>query len=122
MIQDLVARCSAMAAALCLACICWPAEAQDWPTKPVHLLVPFPPGGPTDVTARLFADKLSARFGQPFLVENRPGPNGIVVYNATLAAPADGQTLAFVTTGGQVLQPRSTPTRRSRSSPMSTGC
>jgi tripartite-type tricarboxylate transporter receptor subunit TctC len=81
------------------------ANAQSWPTKAVHLLVPFPPGGPTDITARVYADKLSAHFGQPFVVENRPGPNGIAVYNATLAAPADGYTLAFTTTGGQVLQP-----------------
>lgn len=71
----------------------------------MHLLVPFPPGGPTDITARIYAEKLSARLGQPFLVENRPGPNGIAVYNATLAAPADGHTIAFVTIGGQVLQP-----------------
>lgn len=94
---------AALAAGLALVCL--PALAQPWPTRPVHILVPFPPGGPTDVTARLFADRLSTRFGQPFLVENRPGPNGIVVYNATLTAPADGYTLAFVTTGGQVLQP-----------------
>lgn len=98
-------RVLAAAGALGLACFCALAQAPAWPAKPVHLLVPFPPGGPTDVTARLFADKLAARFNQPFLVENRPGPNGIVVYNATLAAPADGYTLAFVTTGGQVLQP-----------------
>jgi tripartite-type tricarboxylate transporter receptor subunit TctC len=98
-------RAFAAAAVLGVACFGGAAHAQAWPSKPVHLLVPFPPGGPTDVTARIFADKLSAKFGQPFLVENKPGPNGVAVYNAVLAAPADGYTLAFVTTGGQALQP-----------------
>ncbi|QHE84594.1 Bug family tripartite tricarboxylate transporter substrate binding protein [Hydrogenophaga sp. BPS33] len=76
-----------------------------WPSKPIHLLVPFPPGGPTDITARLYAEKLTERLGQPVIVENKPGPNGIVVYNAMQGAQADGHTLAFVTIGGQVLQP-----------------
>jgi tripartite-type tricarboxylate transporter receptor subunit TctC len=76
-----------------------------WPSKPIHLLVPFPPGGPTDITARVYADKLSARVGQPVVVENKPGPNGIAVYNAMAGVAPDGHTLAFVTIGGQVLQP-----------------
>ncbi|MDO9435346.1 tripartite tricarboxylate transporter substrate binding protein [Hydrogenophaga sp.] len=76
-----------------------------WPNKAIHLLVPFPPGGPTDTTARLYAEKLSERFGQPVVVENRPGPNGIAVYNAMQVAAPDGNTLAFVSIGGQVLQP-----------------
>jgi tripartite-type tricarboxylate transporter receptor subunit TctC len=81
------------------------AGAQSFPAKPVRVLVPFPPGGPTDITARLYADKLGARLGQSFIVENKPGPNGIAVYNAVLAAPADGYTLAFTAIGGQVIQP-----------------
>ena len=99
------ARALAVTAMLGLAGFTAGVHAQAWPTKAVALLVPFPPGGPTDVTARIYADKLSAKFGQPFVVENKPGPNGVAVYNAVAAAPADGHTLAFVTVGGQSLQP-----------------
>lgn len=81
------------------------AAAQSYPNKPVRMLVPFPPGGPTDITARTYSEKLQAAFGQPFIVENRPGPNGIIVSNATIAAPADGYTLSFSSVGGQVLTP-----------------
>jgi tripartite-type tricarboxylate transporter receptor subunit TctC len=98
-------RAFGVAAVLGIACFGGVAHAQTWPSKPVHLLVPFPAGGPTDITARIYAEKLSAKFGQPFVVENKPGPNGIAVYNAVPAAPADGHTLAFVTIGGQALQP-----------------
>jgi len=98
-------RVVAVAAALGLASVTAGVHAQAWPNKAVQILVPFPPGGPTDVTARIYAEKLSAKFGQPFVVENRPGPNGVAVYNAVAAAPADGHTLAFVTIGGQSLQP-----------------
>lgn len=81
------------------------AQAAPWPNKPLHLLVPFPPGGPTDITARVYAEKLAERLGQPVVVENKPGPNGIAVYNSMNGAAPDGHTLAFVTIGGQVLQP-----------------
>ena len=46
---------------------------ESYPTRPVHLIVGFPPGGPTDIFARLIGDWLSKRFGQPFVIENRPG-------------------------------------------------
>ena len=90
---------------LLLAAFAQTANAQTYPNKPVKILVPFPPGGPTDLTARTYAEKLTAQMGQSFLVENRPGPNGIIVSNATIAAPADGYTLAFTSVGGQVLAP-----------------
>ncbi|MDB5860157.1 MAG: hypothetical protein JWQ76_3846 [Ramlibacter sp.] len=105
MSADLRRLLQSIFAVLAVACAPAWAQAPAWPNKPVHLLVPFPAGGPTDVTARIYADKLAARLNQPFVVENKPGPNGIAVYNAVIAAPADGNTLAFVTPGGQVLQP-----------------
>jgi len=100
-----VLRALLATAALGLTCMTAAAQAPAWLAKPVHLLVPFPPGGPTDVTARIYADRLAARLGQPFVVENKPAPNGSAVYAAMLSAPADGHTLAFVTPGGQALQP-----------------
>lgn len=103
--QPLLPKVLGVAAALLLAGLSQLAQAQAYPTKAVKILVPFPPGGPTDLTARTYAEKLTAQMGQSFLVENRPGPNGIIVSNATIAAPADGYTLAFTSVGGQVLAP-----------------
>jgi len=80
-------------------------SAQTYPSRPVRMMVPFPPGGPSDITARTYAEKLQAALGQAFIVENRPGPNGIIVSNAVIAAPADGYSLAFSSVGGQVLAP-----------------
>ncbi|MDP3137101.1 MAG: tripartite tricarboxylate transporter substrate binding protein [Burkholderiaceae bacterium] len=82
-----------------------PASAQQFPTRPIKILIPNPAGGPTDQVARLFGDRLAASLGQPVIVESRPGGNGAVVANATIAAPADGHTIALSTIGGQVLTP-----------------
>ena len=70
------------------------ARAQaDWPTKPVRLIVAAPPGGGTDVVGRLIAKRLSDRFGQPFVVENRGGAGGSLGAEAVAKSPADGYTL-----------------------------
>jgi tripartite-type tricarboxylate transporter receptor subunit TctC len=69
------------------------AGAQDYPAKPVRLMVGFPAGGPTDVLARLIGQKLSARLGQQFVVENKPGAGSNIATEAALAAPADGYTI-----------------------------
>jgi tripartite-type tricarboxylate transporter receptor subunit TctC len=63
--------------------ICSPVIAQDdaWPTRPVRLIAPSGPGGNPDVLARLLADKFSAAFGKPFVVENVPGAGGVVAAN-----------------------------------------
>jgi tripartite-type tricarboxylate transporter receptor subunit TctC len=94
-----------MSAALLMVGMTQLAQAQAYPNKPVKMLIPFPPGGPTDLTGRTYADKLTTALGQSFVVENRPGPNGIIVSNATIAAAADGYTLAFSSVGGAVLAP-----------------
>ena len=66
------------------------ARAQDWPTKPVRFIVPFPPGGPVDTTARGMTAKLAELWGQPALVDNRAGAGGILGADVAKAAPADG--------------------------------
>ena len=75
--------------ALCAA----PATAQEYPTRPIHIIVPFPAGGPSDVLARLIGDKMSADFGQAVVVENRPGANTVIGAEAAAKAAPDGHTL-----------------------------
>ncbi len=71
-----------------------PAYAQGtWPTRPVRIVVPFPPGGSNDVIARPLAERLQSRFGQAFVVENRGGASGSIGATAVAQAPADGHTL-----------------------------
>lgn len=73
------------------------AVAQDYPTKPVRILVPYPPGGASDVTARILADKLAKRWGgKPVFVENKPGANGVIGTETIARADPDGHTLGLV--------------------------
>jgi tripartite-type tricarboxylate transporter receptor subunit TctC len=72
--------------------------AQAYPSRPIHLIVAFPPGGGTDLTARLMGQWLSERLGQPFIVENRPGGNSNIATEAVVRAPPDGYTLLAVAT------------------------
>ena len=76
-----------------------PALAQAWPSRPVRIVVPFGPGGPTDVMARTVANGLTAALGQPFLVENRPGAGGNVGVVAVARSAADGYTLLVSSSG-----------------------
>src|SRR5512145_1656525 len=71
--------------------------AHAWPTKPVRLIVAYPPGGGIDVLARQLADKLSPAWGQPVVVENRPGANTIVATDAVAKSGADGHTVLMTT-------------------------
>jgi tripartite-type tricarboxylate transporter receptor subunit TctC len=87
-------RYAALAGALALAA--WPAHSQQWPTKPVRVIVPFAPGGGSDITARQFSQKLSEAFGQQFLVDNRGGAGGLIGMEATARAPADGYTIMMM--------------------------
>ncbi len=81
-------------AAVALATVAVPhAAAQTFPWKPVTILVPFPPGGPTDNLARMLAQKLTESLHQPVLVDNRPGAGGQIGANALKQAPADGHTI-----------------------------
>ncbi len=83
-------------AALALAA---PALAQgEWrATRPIRMLIPFPPGGATDILSRMLAQQMADKLGAPLVVENRPGANGIVASQALLGQPADGHTLIMGT-------------------------
>jgi tripartite-type tricarboxylate transporter receptor subunit TctC len=76
-----------------------PAMAEAYPSKPVKLVVPFPPGGTTDIVARLIGEKLTAQLGQPFVIDNRAGAGGNVGADLVAKAPADGYTLLMGTVG-----------------------
>ena len=87
--------CSALLAAI-VAAASQPAVAQQYPAKPVRLIVPFAPGGGSDFTGRLVAQKLGERMGASFLVENRPGAGGNLGAEMALKSAADGYTLLLV--------------------------
>lgn len=75
------------------------AQAQTvWPNKPIKLVVPFPPGGGSDVIARTIGARLAVRLGQPMVIENRSGAGGTLATEAVVKSPADGYTLLFTTT------------------------
>ena len=74
------------------------AWAQAYPSRPVRIVVGFPPGGGADITARLIGQWLSERLGQPFIIDNRPGAGSNIATEAVVRAPADGYTLLIVGT------------------------
>lgn len=83
-----------------------PAAAQDaYPAKPIRIIVPFPAGGAVDPLVRGLSNGLSARLGQPVLVENRPGATGTIGMGACAKSPPDGYTLCFVTSDGLTVVP-----------------
>jgi len=75
------------------------AEQRAYPTKPVRVLVPFPPGGAVDIVARTIGDELTRRWGQSVVIENRPGAGGTIATQALATSVPDGYTLALVATG-----------------------
>jgi tripartite-type tricarboxylate transporter receptor subunit TctC len=83
----------------CLAIVAGGAFAQAYPTKPIRIVVPFPAGGATDIMARAVAQKLTEDWGQPVIVDNRPGAAGNIGTELVAKAPADGYTLEMGTVG-----------------------
>jgi tripartite-type tricarboxylate transporter receptor subunit TctC len=92
-------------AALAVTLLAHGAAAQTYPTKPVHLLVPYAPGGPADIAARLVGGKLGEALGQQVVVENRPGGRGYIAMTAVAKAPPDGYTLVMATIGELAITP-----------------
>ena len=85
--------------AFTLGCAALPAQAADFPDRPIKLIVPFAPGGGTDVLARVIAQKLNEKWGQAIVVENQPGASGGIGTRAVVNATPDGYTLLMASTG-----------------------
>ena len=94
---------SLLASLLCitLSAVSWAAD--PYPSRPIRLLVPFPPAGITDLAGRLTAEGLRAKLGQPVVVENKPGANGVIGLRELLKADADGYTLMVGNVGSLVI-------------------
>src|SRR5688500_5716593 len=78
---------------LCLFALALDASAQAWPTKPIRMIIPFPPGGTTDILGRVAAQKLNEALGQQVVPDNRPGAAGNIGTEAVAKSPPDGYTL-----------------------------
>lgn len=92
--------------AICaLPCATAHAQTGQWPTRPVRFIVPFATGGPTDLIARVIAQKLSTDLGVPFVVENRSGASGVLGTEAAMKSPADGYTMLIGSPGTMAINP-----------------
>ncbi|MBL8288100.1 MAG: tripartite tricarboxylate transporter substrate binding protein [Rubrivivax sp.] len=96
---------AAAAAAVALTVAAGGALAQSWPTRPVRLVVPFPPGGSTDVVARLIGEKIAQSLGQPVLVDNRAGAGGTAGSDVVAKAAPDGYTVLMGTSSTHAIAP-----------------
>jgi tripartite-type tricarboxylate transporter receptor subunit TctC len=88
-----------------LLCVPLLALAQGWPARPVRIIAPYPPGGQTDIVSRWIADKVGPALGQPIIVENRTGAQGIVGIEAARAAAPDGYTFVYVNMSNIAVNP-----------------
>jgi tripartite-type tricarboxylate transporter receptor subunit TctC len=101
---------AAIGAAVAAAALAAPAWGQAWPTKPIRIIVPYAPGGTTDIVGRRIGQRMSELLGQPVVVENRAGGNTNIGAEAAAKAPADGHTLLFTNDATFVLNPVLFPT------------
>ena len=86
-------RIARFSLAALLACAATASFAQAWPTKPVRIVLQFPPGGSTDAVARVLAQSLTQSLGQPVVVENKPGADGAIAAETVMRADPDGHTV-----------------------------
>ncbi len=86
-----------------------PAGAEDFPTRPIRMVIAFPAGGPTDFVGRLIAEKMKAVLGQPVIIENKPGANGTLGAEAVVKSDPDGHTLFLSTVGAVAVSPHIYP-------------
>src|SRR4249919_3794410 len=93
-----------------LTAVALPAFAQGYPTKPIHVIVPYAAGGTSDILARQIGPKLSETWGQPVVVENKPGANGNVGADLVAKSPPDGYTLLLADIGALAISPSVYPT------------
>lgn len=104
--RSLLAVALTAASALTIGVVATPARAQqDYPNKPIRLIVPFTPGGVTDTGARVVAERLGARLGQQVVVDNKPGASGNIGTQMVAVAPPDGYTLVLGFDGTMVINP-----------------
>ena len=89
-----------------LLCLSGAAIAQTWPTKPIRIVVPFPAGGPTDITARVLGQAMGEALKTPVLVENKAGAHGFIGVAEAAKSPADGYTLMMASIGTMAINPR----------------
>jgi tripartite-type tricarboxylate transporter receptor subunit TctC len=82
-----------------------PAQAQNYPAKPIHIFVPYAPGGIADIASRILGAKLTEAWGQQVVVENKPGGNGFIAMTAAAKAAADGYTVVMATGGDVAINP-----------------
>src|SRR5688572_28125860 len=85
------------------------AQTAAFPSRPIRIVVPYPPGGSADILARLVGKPLGEQLGQPVVIENKPGANGAIGARDAAAAPADGHTLVLVTDGMYSILPHMLP-------------
>src|SRR5450759_1507800 len=90
---------------LVLGCLLGSVRAQDYPTKPLKVIVPFAPGSAADYSPRFHAEKLSQIIGQPVVADNRPGANSVIGFMAVKDAPADGYTLLAASNSPMTVNP-----------------
>jgi tripartite-type tricarboxylate transporter receptor subunit TctC len=103
--RPLVSRPLVSALALAAALVGAAAQAQDYPVRAIHVVVPYPAGGPNDIIVRLVGQKLAAALGQPVVVENRPGAGGNIGTDYVAKSAADGYTLVSVGPGALIINP-----------------
>ena len=103
-------RC--IAVALALALLATPAPAQDYPARPITLIVPWAAGGAVDTLARIVQPKLTERLGKPVIIENRPGGGSTIGTAAGAKAPPDGYLLNMPGSGSMAISPTGAKARR----------